>query len=401
MRARKAGKAGKAGSENANLCTSPIAHQYEPSTIIHQPSTIVPYLCSMNIAALVSGGVDSSVTIPILKEQGYDPVVCYIRITLKDDPAFSGCPQDEDLEIVRYLVRKYGCRFEEVDLEKEYRERIIAYLIDSVARGFTPNPDVLCNRLIKFGAFEEKLGKDFDLITTGHYARKEVIDGVHCLKTAADRHKDQTYFLARITEDQLRKISFPIGELLKAEVREWAEREKLPSAHRPDSQGICFLGEINYNDFIKRYIGEKTGRIVELETGRVLGNHKGFWFHTIGQRKGLGLAQGPWFVVKKDPEENVVYVSHGYDPEAQYRSAVLLGDFLSLGKGPFEGDGPWPVSLKIRHTPEFMPAQMRREGALMQLLPESAMSGVAPGQFGVVYDPEMNLCLGSGVIVDG
>jgi len=352
----------------------------------------------MNVAALVSGGVDSSVTIPLLKEQGIDPVICYIRITLDNDPSFAGCPQEEDMEIVTYLAHKYGCRMEVVDLEREYRDRIISYLIDSVSKGFTPNPDVLCNRLIKFGAFEEKLGKEFDRITTGHYARKTMLEGHAYLRTAADRVKDQTYFLARITPPQLAKIEFPIGELQKAEVRALARRENLPSAHRPDSQGICFLGEINYNEFIRRYIGEKEGPIIELETGRVLGSHKGFWFHTIGQRKGLGLAQGPWFVVKKDAAENIVFVSHGYDPIAQYSDLVSLGDFLPLGGQAFTGEGPWPVLFKIRHTPEFTPAMMERRGNQMVLVPERPVSGVAPGQFGVIYSPDANLCLGSGVI---
>jgi len=163
----------------------------------------------MEIAALVSGGVDSSVTIPLLKDAGLDPVICYIRITLADDPAFKGCPQEEDMEITSYLARKYGCRLEVVDLEQEYREQIISYLIDAVSKGLTPNPDVLCNRLIKFGAFEEKFGKHFEMITTGHYASTQEYQGIKWLTTAADRHKDQTYFLSRITSPQLKKLHSP------------------------------------------------------------------------------------------------------------------------------------------------------------------------------------------------
>lgn len=352
----------------------------------------------MNIAALVSGGVDSSVTIPLLLDQGFRPVITYIRIALAEDPAFKGCPQEEDMEIVKYLSHKYALKLEVIDLEKEYRERIIAYLIDSVAKGYTPNPDVLCNRLIKFGAFEEKCGKDFDLITTGHYARKEIVNGMHWLKTAEDRHKDQTYFLSRITYEQLQKIDFPIGGMQKAAVRERAEREGLPSAHRPDSQGICFLGEINYNDFLKRYLGEKPGDIVELESGRILGKHKGFWFHTIGQRKGLGLSQGPWFVVKKEAEENLVFVSQGYDPVTTYRDEIVLGDFLPLNEQALSGDGPWDLTFKIRHTPDFAPGKAFKEGLRLRIETETPISGVAPGQFGVLYDKEMNHCLGSGVI---
>lgn len=363
--------------------------------------TFVLYSYSMEIAALVSGGVDSSVTIPLLKEAGHSPVICYIRIALSDDPAFKGCPQEEDLEITQFLARKYGCSLEVIDLEQEYRENIISYLIDTVSKGLTPNPDVLCNRLIKFGAFEEKFGKHFEWITTGHYADTFLEGDTKWLKTAADKHKDQTYFLGRITRKQLDKLHFPIGHLQKAEVREIAEREKLPSAHRPDSQGICFLGEINYNDFIRRYIGEKPGKIVELETGRILGTHQGFWFHTIGQRKGLGLAQGPWFVVKKDVGENVLFVSNGYDPVSQYQEQFSLEDFLYISDNPFiDRPSPWPVSVKIRHTPEFLQATMACVNGLMVIEPAKPMAGLAPGQFGVVYDEHSNLCLGSGVIRD-
>lgn len=356
----------------------------------------------MEIAALVSGGVDSSVTIPLLKEAGLDPVICYIRITLADDPAFKGCPQEEDMEITSYLARKYGCRLEVVDLEQEYREQIISYLIDAVSKGLTPNPDVLCNRLIKFGAFEEKFGKHFDMITTGHYASTQEYQGIKWLTTAADRHKDQTYFLSRITSPQLKKLHFPLGHLMKQEVRDLAEREALPSAHRPDSQGICFLGEINYNEFIARYIGEKPGKIVEWETGRILGQHKGYWFHTIGQRKGLGLPQGPWFVVRKETADNIIFVSNGYDPVSQYREQIVLQDFLFIAGNPLENDPfPWEVSLKIRHTPEFLKASITAyENGVMRINPHMPVPGVAPGQFGVIYDADNRRCLGSGVIME-
>ena len=154
---------------------------------------------------------------------------------------------------------------------------------------------------------------------------------------------------------------FPIGDLPKPRVREIAEELKLPSALRPDSQGICFLGKINYNEFIRRYIGEKAGDIVELESGRKLGKHKGYWFHTIGQRKGLGLSQGPWFVVKKDTDENIIYVSNGYDPVAQYKDEILLEDFQFINATPDRDySSPQPVYFKIRHQPEF------NEGTLLQ-----------------------------------
>jgi tRNA (5-methylaminomethyl-2-thiouridylate)-methyltransferase len=220
----------------------------------------------MKIASLVSGGVDSSVTIPLIKEMGYDPHLFYIEIGMKDDPNWIDCPAEEDIEIVTYIAKKYGCKMEIVSLQEDYWEKVISYTINAVKQGLTPNPDIMCNKLIKFGAFNEKYGNNFDFITTGHYATILTIDHEKYLGTAKDTFKDQTYFLGQITKKQLDKLMFPIGHLLKEEVRQKAIAEKLPSAYRKDSQGICFLGKINYSDFIERYVGEKPGKIIELET---------------------------------------------------------------------------------------------------------------------------------------
>ena len=252
----------------------------------------------MEIAALVSGGVDSSVTVHLLKEQGFEPTIFYIKIGMEDEQGYIDCPSEEDIEITTYIAKKYGCKFEIVSLQQDYWEKVVDYTIQYVKRGLTPNPDMMCNKLIKFGTFEERYGKDFDKISTGHYATTTERKGKVYLSTAADKVKDQTYFLGQINYLQVSKLMFPIGGLQKKEVRDIASLCKLPSAYRKDSQGICFLGKINYNDFIKRYLGEKQGNIVEFETGKILGKHNGYWFHTIGQRKGLGLSGGPWFVVK-------------------------------------------------------------------------------------------------------
>lgn len=350
----------------------------------------------MEIASLVSGGVDSSVTIPLLREQGYEPVIFYIKIGMEDAPGFD-CPSEEDVEITSYIAHKYGCHFVIVDLQKEYWESVVAYTIDAVKKGLTPNPDVMCNRLIKFGAFEERFGNQFDKVSTGHYAQVIENEQGFFLGTAADAVKDQTYFLSHITYPQLSKLMFPVGGLLKPEVRSLAEKMRLPSAQRPDSQGICFLGKVNYNDFIRRYTGEKEGPIVELETGKILGKHKGFWFHTIGQRKGLGLSGGPWFVVQKDINENIVYVSNGYDPIAQYRHEIPLTD-VQLLHPSFELAHEMKVRFKIRHQPEFNHGTLKIEGEKVVIYSPQAISGVAPGQFGVLYHPTENYCLGSGVI---
>ncbi len=353
----------------------------------------------MKIAALVSGGVDSSVTIPLLKEQGYEPVIFYIKIGMEDKAGFMDCPSEEDIEIVSWISKKYNCPMQIVDLQKDYWESVVAYTLDEVKKGLTPNPDVMCNLLIKFGVFNDRYGGEFDRITTGHYAGRVERDNKVFLGTARDQIKDQTYFLGRITGSQMAKLMFPLEKLLKKEVRRLAEEMKLPSAARRDSQGICFLGKINYNDFIRRYVGEKPGKIVELETGKILGSHKGYWFHTIGQRKGLGLGQGPWFVVKKDAQENIIYVSNGYDPETQYSDTINLDDFRFITENPFNDLSQGAaITFKIRHTPEFTSGKFYREGSQYIIKSEIPVAGVAPGQFGVVYDEHKEICLGSGVI---
>ena len=351
----------------------------------------------MKIASLVSGGVDSSVTIPLLKEQGFDPHIFYIRIGMEDEPSFMDCPAEEDIEITTWIANKYGCRFDIVDLQKEYWSTVVQYTIDTVKQGLTPNPDIMCNLLIKFGAFREKYGHDFDKITTGHYATTTQTGEGFFLSTAKDRVKDQTYFLGQITYEQLRHAMFPIGHLEKKEVRRIAEMMKLPSAHRPDSQGICFLGKINYNDFIRKYVGERPGPIVELETGNILGKHKGFWFHTIGQRRGLGLSGGPWFVVKKNVEENVIYVSNGYDPIAQYDDEIWLENLHFLNPH-HDYSALSEIKFKIRHQPEFSTGRLIRNKQGIRIKSDKMMSGIAPGQFAVIYDTTETICIGSGMI---
>ncbi len=351
----------------------------------------------MKIAALVSGGVDSSVSVPLLKEMGYDPHIFYIKIGMEDEPSFMDCPAEEDIEITSWIAKKYGCKFDIVDLQQEYWSTVVKYTIDSVKQGLTPNPDIMCNLLIKFGAFNDRYGKDFDRIATGHYASRYDTEEGAFLGTAKDRVKDQTYFLGQITPEQLSKAMFPIGHLPKKEVRRIAENMKLPSAHRPDSQGICFLGKINYSDFIRKYVGEKPGEIIELETGRVLGEHKGFWFHTIGQRRGLRLGGGPWFVVKKDTVKNIIYVSNGYDPIAQYSDQIPLENlhFLNTRHDYSKLDR---IKFKIRHQPEFTPGRLVHNEGDIRIVSDSKISGIAPGQFAVFYDEEEKTCIGSGVI---
>jgi tRNA-specific 2-thiouridylase len=354
----------------------------------------------MNIAALVSGGVDSSVCVYQLKEQGFDPTIFYIKIGMEDEHGYIDCPSEEDIQITSYIARKYGCKFEIVSLQQDYWEKVVDYTIQSVKRGLTPNPDMMCNKLIKFGTFEEKYGNAYDKIATGHYATTTVRNGITHLSTARDKVKDQTYFLGQINYLQVSKLMFPIGDLLKSQVRSIAKKENLPSADRKDSQGICFLGKINYNDFIRRYLGEKEGKIIELETGKIVGKHKGYWFHTIGQRKGLGLSGGPWFVIQKDVDQNIIYVSNGYDPETQYGKTINLGAFDFISENPWgEFKGLIDVNFKIRHTPEFTKASLEKIGDIYRIRSQEKIQGIAAGQFGVIYDEKEEICIGSGVII--
>ncbi|GAB6395650.1 MAG: tRNA-specific 2-thiouridylase MnmA 2 [Bacteroidales bacterium] len=355
----------------------------------------------MNIAALVSGGVDSSVMVYLLKEAGYEPAIFYINIDGGNRNEYINCPSEEDIEITSFIAKKYGCRFEVVSLHDEYWDRVVGYTIESVKRGLTPNPDMMCNRYIKFGCFAERWGKDFDKIATGHYATTTETGGKVWLSTAKDALKDQTDFLAQITHLQIKKLMFPVGNLMKSEVRALAAEQKLPSARRKDSQGICFLGKINYNRFIERYVGKQQGEIIEWETGRALGKHNGYWFHTIGQRKGLGLSGGPWFVIKKDVPHNIIYVSNGYDPETQYGRTINLQGFDFITEDIWgECTGAKEITFKIRHTPDFTSGAIRRIGDIYRIESAEKIQGIAPGQYGVVYDKDHRLCFGSGMIID-
>ncbi len=352
----------------------------------------------MRIAVLISGGVDSAVAVHRLLEQGHDLHLFYIRIGLDTDEG--DCSAEEDIEMCSFIAKRYNLPFDVVSLHEEYWENVMEYALRTVRQGLTPNPDIMCNKMIKFGFFEQRWGKDFDKTATGHYATTREIDGLTFLGTATDKVKDQTDFLCRISYQQLSHLIFPIGELPKSEVREIAIRTNMPNAYRRDSQGICFLGKINYNDFIRRHLGEKPGPIVELETGRKLGEHKGFWFHTIGQRKGLGLSGGPWYVVKKNVHDNVVYVSQGYDTEKQYGTTLHLDEMHWITRDPWaDGCENVKITFKNRHTPDFIPASLTRiaDGEYV-IESERPVQGIAPGQFGVIYDSASAICYGSGVI---
>ena len=352
----------------------------------------------MKIAALVSGGVDSAVSVHLLKEQGYNPHLFYIKIGPDKDTEWN-CTSEEDVEICRWLARKYGCDFDIIDLHKQYWEKVVGYTMEKARQGLTPNPDVMCNRLIKFGCFEEMAGHEFEKTATGHYATTTEIDGKVWLATSPDPVKDQTDFLCQLDYAQISKLMFPIGHLMKEEVRQIAERAGLLNARRRDSQGICFLGDIDFRDYIKTYLGENPGVVRELETGRKIGEHRGLWFYTIGQRKGLGFGGGPWFVVKKNIKRNILFVSHGYDPEKVYKDKIQMQDFHFITENPFESL-PQEITFKIRHAPEFhVGAVSQNDDQTWVVRAEKRVHGVAPGQFCTIYDKNHHLCLGSGEIM--
>lgn len=363
----------------------------------------------MEIAALISGGVDSAVAVHRLVEQGHNVHLFYIRIALDVHDGSNDCSAEEDIDICRLIARRYGLPFDVVSLHNEYWENVMEYALRTVRSGLTPNPDMMCNKMIKFGFFEDRWGHEFDMTATGHYAGTTVdADGVKWLTTAVDPVKDQTDFLGQISYSQLKHLIFPLGDIPKSRVREIAIDVHMPNAMRKDSQGICFLGKINYNDFIRRHLGERPGPIIELETGRRLGEHRGFWFHTIGQRKGLGLSGGPWFVVRKNIRDNIIYVSHGYDTEKQYGRTLHLSEMHFITRDIWQGQPcvSVPVTFKNRHTPTFTAATLTRldnqldgSGQPEYVLHSSErIQGIAPGQFGVIYTPDSRICLGSGLI---
>ena len=356
----------------------------------------------MKIAVLLSGGVDSSVALKLLREQGHDLTAFYIKIWLEDELSFLGsCPWEEDLKFVREICNKEKIPLEIIPLQREYFDTVVDYTLTEVKAGRTPNPDIMCNNKIKFDLALEKIDPSFKKIATGHYAQVIEENGEYLLKKAPDPIKDQTYFLSNLSQKQLNRLIFPIGNLKKAEVRTLAQKFELPNKERKDSQGICFLGKLKYNEFIKHYLGEKKGDIIQLETGKKLGEHNGYWFYTVGQRKGIGIgglkgSEGePFYVVEKNLEKNIVYVSNKYHSSDKNRDQLEV-DNLSW----FSGRMPTKnrLQVKLRHGEHSYNCEINplsKEKISLKL--DARDQVIASGQFTAFYDGEV--CLGSGVIV--
>ena len=280
----------------------------------------------MKIAVLLSGGVDSSVALRLLKDQGHDLTAFYLKIWLQDEFSFLGeCPWEEDLKFARAVCEQAEVPLEVLPLQTEYWENVVSYTIDEIKEGRTPNPDIFCNSLIKFGQFYDKIDPSFEKVASGHYANIEETNGKYILKTSPDPVKDQTYFLSYLTQKQISRALFPVGRYNKTEIRSLAEKSKLPTRSRKDSQGICFLGQIKFKEFVKHHLGEIEGEIIDADSSKVMGRHPGYYYYTIGQRSGLRLSGGPWFVVGKDVKKNIVYIS-------RENKAVRERDEFKVGK---------------------------------------------------------------------
>ncbi len=349
----------------------------------------------MKIAVLLSGGVDSSVALNLLKNQGHQPEAFYLKIWLQDEFSFLGeCPWEEDLNYAKAVCEQFGIPLHILSLQTEYWDSVVSYTISEIKEGRTPNPDIFCNSLIKFGQFYDKIDSSFEKVASGHYANVEFNNNLYALKTSPDPVKDQTYFLAYLTQQQLSRALFPLGKFTKPEVRKLAEEFNLPNKKRKDSQGICFLGQIKFNDFVKHHLGQLQGDIINIETGKKMGTHNGYYFYTIGQRSGLGLSGGPWYVVKKDIQNNIVFISSKNETVRERRN-FFVGKFNWIsGKKPDINK----LQVKIRHGRKIYNCRLNfiddNKAEVILNLPDR---GIAPGQFAVFYYE--NYCLGGGIIL--
>ena len=340
----------------------------------------------------MSGGVDSSVAALLLKEQGYRVVGIYMKNWSQDLPGMK-CPWAEDLADAKRVAVRLGIDFSVWDFEDEYREKVVGYMLAEFRAGRTPNPDIMCNQEIKFKLFYNRAMKEgADYIATGHYARN--LDGK--LARAVDENKDQTYFLYRISDEALTHTLFPIGEMMKPEVKKLAAESHLHNAYKKESMGVCFVGEVGMKDFLKEYIEVKPGEIRESKTGEVLGYHEGVVFYTVGQRHGLYLdgVKGkvndgmPYYVVEKDIENNIVYVSKNLNDEHIWTKELRLNDIV-MREGDFKGG---EVEVRLRHRAPLIQAKYENEVLHFR----EAVKRPAAGQSAVFYNGE--ICLGGGII---
>lgn len=351
----------------------------------------------------MSGGVDSSVTALVLKEQGYDVVGIFMKNW--DDTDENGvCTATEDYKDVAAVAEQIGIPYYSVNFEKEYWDRVFEYFLDEYKRGRTPNPDVMCNKEIKFKAFlDYAMDMGADYVATGHYAqvtRDE--NGVSHMLRGVDNNKDQTYFLSQLSQAQLAKTMFPLGHMEKSEVREIAEKAGLATAKKKDSTGVCFIGEKNFKEFLSKYLPAKPGKMI-TETGEVKGDHAGLMYYTIGQRQGLGIggsagdSQEPWFAIGKDLTTNTLYVDQGFHHPTLYSTHLEASQmhFTTEEERPAE----FKCTAKFRYrqtdvgvTVKFAEGDQTKATVIF----DEPVRAITPGQAVVFYDGEE--CLGGGMI---
>ncbi len=338
----------------------------------------------------LSGGVDSSVAAALLVEQGHEVAGGYMKNWINDEGIPGDCPWEQDIEDARAVAKSLGIEFRVIDLIDSYRERIVDYLVEGYRSGITPNPDVWCNREMKFGVFlDYALSQGFERVATGHYARRrDLSDGSAAILRGADPNKDQSYFLSLMTQRQVAHALFPTGEMLKPEVRAVARRFDLPVAEKKDSQGICFLGQVKMSDFLRHYVPDVPGEIVDT-SGKVMGEHRGLHLYTLGQRKGHGVASPregmAYVVVGKDVANNRLIV--GWDlPETSglYAKECVVGTLSAINE-PF--DTRRHVDAQPRYRAKAEPAVMEPTGeGKVRLVFQRPQRAIAPGQICALYD---------------
>ncbi|MGH8505694.1 MAG: tRNA 2-thiouridine(34) synthase MnmA [Stenotrophobium sp.] len=348
----------------------------------------------------MSGGVDSSVAACLLKEQGYRVSGLFMVNWTEDEEGY--CSSAEDFQDARAVCAELEIPLHRVDFSREYRERVFAQFLADYAAGKTPNPDVLCNREIKFKPFREhalRLGADF--VATGHYARiRHVADGPHLLR-AVDDNKDQTYFLSAVSKPQLDRVLFPIGGLTKPEVRAIAQKTGLPNHRKKDSTGICFIGERPFQEFLAQYLAPNPGAIVD-DNGNAVGEHQGLMYYTLGQRRGLhiggrkGAGEAPWYVVAKIIDQNILMVSQQPDHPRLMSTVMECGPFQWINRP--QAVANHPLQARIRHRQALQPCTLVGQTSdIVQVHFEQAQRAAVAGQYLVLYDGEE--CLGGGEII--
>lgn len=337
----------------------------------------------------LSGGVDSSVTAALLKEQGYDVVGVYMKNWSQDLPGFP-CPWKEDYQDAKRVSVQLGIPFEMFDFEKDYHRKVVDYMIDGFKAGITPNPDIMCNQEIKFKLFlDTALERGADLIATGHYARTK--NGK--LLTAKDANKDQTYFLYRVSEKALKKTLLPIGDYTKSEVRSLANKFGLITATKKESMGICFVGKVGIKEFLQQYVTTRPGKIID-QKGDVVGEHDGAIFYTIGQRHGLEVGGGlPYYVTGKNMKKNEVYVTDNLDDEKLWRKGSTITSLHWINQPPQNGQ---KLSVRTRHRAPFEKCEIELHGKTASIKLANQLRALTPGQSAVVYN--RSYVIGGGVI---